>query len=41
VPREAAEFTHRLLAKQPLRRGSGLSWLIHELVGLELSLLPA
>jgi serine/threonine-protein kinase len=41
VPREVAEFVHRLLAKEPLRRGNGLSWLIHELIGLELSLLDA
>jgi serine/threonine-protein kinase len=40
VPREVADFVHRLLAKQPLRRGNGLSWLIHELIGLELLMLP-
>jgi serine/threonine-protein kinase len=40
VPREVNDFVHRLLAKQPLRRGGGLSWLIHELLGLELLLLP-
>jgi serine/threonine-protein kinase len=41
VPREVADFVHRLLAKAPLRRGNGLSWLIHELIGLELLLLEA
>ncbi|MBI3860771.1 MAG: serine/threonine protein kinase [Planctomycetia bacterium] len=40
VPREVGEFVHRLLSKQPLRRGGGLTWLIHELIGLELSVLP-
>lgn len=40
VPREIAEFVHRLLAKQPIRRGGGLAWLVHDLIGLELSLLP-
>jgi serine/threonine-protein kinase len=40
VPREVSEFVHRLLAKQPIRRGGGLSWLVHDLIGLELSLLP-
>lgn len=40
VPREVGEFVHRLLAKHPLRRGGGLSWLIHDLLGLELLLLP-
>jgi serine/threonine-protein kinase len=39
VPREVEELVHRLLAKQPLRRGGGLEWLISELIGLELSLL--
>ncbi len=39
VPREVGEFVHRLLSKQPLRRGSGLSWLVQDLIGLELSLL--
>jgi serine/threonine-protein kinase len=39
VPREVDEFVHRLLSKQPLRRGGGLSWLVRELIGLELSLL--
>jgi serine/threonine protein kinase len=41
VPREVGELVQRLLAKQPLRRGEGLSSLIHDLVGLELSLLAA
>jgi eukaryotic-like serine/threonine-protein kinase len=36
VPREVSEFVHRLLSKQPLRRGGGLSWLVRELIGLEL-----
>jgi serine/threonine-protein kinase len=36
VPREISDFVHRLLAKQPLRRGGGLSWLVRELIGLEL-----
>ncbi len=40
VPREVGEFVHRLLAKQPLRRGGGLSWLIRELIGLELLVMP-
>jgi serine/threonine-protein kinase len=40
VPREVSEFVHRLLAKQPLRRGGGLTCLIRELIGLELSQLP-
>jgi serine/threonine-protein kinase len=40
VPREVAEFVHRLLAKRTLRRGNGLSWLIQELIGLELLMLP-
>jgi serine/threonine protein kinase len=40
VPREVSEFVHRLLSKQPLRRGGGLSWLIRELIGLELLVLP-
>jgi serine/threonine protein kinase len=39
VPREISEFVHRLLAKQPLRRGGGLAWLVHALLGLELLLL--
>ncbi len=37
VPREVGELVHRLLSKESLRRGGGLSWLIHELIGLELS----
>jgi serine/threonine-protein kinase len=41
VPREVDELVLRLLSKQPLRRGAGLSWLIRELIGLELMLLPA
>lgn len=41
VPREVDELVSRLLAKQPLRRGGGLSWLVHELIGLELSYLAA
>jgi len=36
VPREVGEFVHRLLAKVSLRRGGGLSWLIRDLIGLEL-----
>lgn len=36
VPREVNDFVHRLLSKQPLRRGGGLSWLVGELVRLEL-----
>jgi serine/threonine-protein kinase len=36
VPREVGELVHRLLSKEPLRRGAGLSWLIHDLIGLEL-----
>ncbi len=40
VPREVNDFVHRLLSKQPWRRNAGLSWLVHELIGLELSLLP-
>lgn len=40
VPREVSEFVHRLLAKQPIRRGGGLSWLIRELIGLELLVMP-
>jgi serine/threonine-protein kinase len=41
VPREVSGLVQRLLSKQPLRRGGGLSWLIDELIGLELSLLAA
>jgi serine/threonine protein kinase len=41
VPREVSELVQRLLAKQPLRRGGGLSSLIHDLIGLELCLLAA
>jgi serine/threonine protein kinase len=41
VPREVSGLVQRLLSKQPLRRGGGLSWLIDELIGLELSLLTA
>ncbi|MGE5190984.1 MAG: serine/threonine-protein kinase [Deltaproteobacteria bacterium] len=41
VPREAAEMVQRLMSKQPLRRGGGLSWLIRDLIGLELLLLAA
>jgi serine/threonine-protein kinase len=37
VPREVGELVHRLLSKEPLRRGGGLSWLIRDLIGLELS----
>lgn len=40
VPRDVSEFVHRLMSKQPLRRGGGLSCLIRELIGLELSMLP-
>ena len=36
VPREVNELVHRLLSKEPLRRGGGLSWLIRDLIGLEL-----
>jgi serine/threonine-protein kinase len=36
VPREISEFVHRLLSKDPVRRGEGLHWLVHQLVGLEL-----
>lgn len=39
VPREVNDFVHRLLSKQPLRRGGGLSWLVGELVRLELLVL--
>jgi eukaryotic-like serine/threonine-protein kinase len=39
APREVEELVHRLLAKQPLRRGGGLDWLIGELIGLELLVL--
>ena len=41
VPREVDELVQRLLSKQPLRRGAGLSWLIRELIGLELAQLAA
>jgi len=41
VPREVSGLVQRLLSKQPLRRGGGLSWLVDELIGLELSLLAA
>jgi len=41
VPREVDELVQRLLSKQPLRRGAGLSWLIRDLIGLELLLLAA
>jgi len=37
VPREVADLVHRLLSKDSLRRGGGLSWLIQDLIGLELS----
>lgn len=40
VPREVNDFVHRLLSKQPWRRNAGLSWLVHELIGLELAVLP-
>jgi serine/threonine protein kinase len=36
VPREVGELVHRLLFKESLRRGGGLSWLIQDLIGLEL-----
>jgi serine/threonine protein kinase len=39
VPREVNDFVHRLLSKQPVRRGGGLSWLVGELVRLELLVL--
>lgn len=39
VPRDVGEFVHRLLSKQPLRRGGGLSRLVRDLIGLELSLI--
>ena len=39
VPREVSDLVHRLLSKEPLRRGNGLSWLIRELIGLELDVL--
>ena len=39
VPREVSDVVHRLLSKQPLRRGGGLSWLVHELIRLELLLM--
>jgi hypothetical protein len=41
VPREVSSLVQRLLSKQPLRRGGGLTWLVDELVGLELALLSA
>jgi serine/threonine-protein kinase len=41
VPREVSEFVHRLLAKQPVRRAGGLSWLVHDLIALELLLLAS
>ena len=41
VPGEVDDLVTRLLSKQPLRRGRGLSWLIHDLIGLELSYLAA
>jgi len=37
VPAEVEDLVHRLLSKQPLRRGTGLKSLVHELVGLELA----
>jgi serine/threonine-protein kinase len=36
VPPEVEELVHRLLSKQPLRRGAGPKNLVQELVGLEL-----
>lgn len=36
VPREVGELVHRLLSKEAMRRGGGLSWLIQDLIGLEL-----
>lgn len=39
VPREVADLVHRLLSKESLRRGGGLSWLIQDLIGLELHLI--
>jgi serine/threonine-protein kinase len=39
VPREVSDLVHRLLSKEPLRRGGGLSWLVRELIGLELEVL--
>jgi serine/threonine-protein kinase len=41
VPREVSGLIQRLLSKQPIRRGGGLSSLIRELIGLELLLLAA
>jgi serine/threonine-protein kinase len=37
VPPEAEELVHQLLAKQPLRRGSGLRSVVQTLIGLELA----
>ena len=39
VPREVGHLVHRLLSKEALRRGSGLSWLIRDLIGLELEVI--
>jgi serine/threonine-protein kinase len=39
VPREVGALVHRLLSKEALRRGGGLSWLIRDLIGLELEVL--
>jgi serine/threonine-protein kinase len=39
VPREVAQLVHRLLSKEPFRRGDGLSWLIRDLIGQELEVL--
>ena len=40
VPREITEFVNELLTQPFVRRGLGLSWLIHRLIGLELLVLP-
>ena len=39
VPREVGDLVHRLLSKEALRRGGGLSWLIRDLIGLELEVM--
>lgn len=39
VPREIADFTERLLSKQPFRRASGLAGLVRELVLFEIGTL--
>lgn len=37
VPADVEDLVHRLLSKQPVRRGTGLKNLVHELISLELS----